>query len=78
MDQWLKDGYTESYYTQSKVGEISTLLREVWYTQGKKVLFINAHVSALTLAWWYQDDGSLTISNFTIRKIILSTNSFSN
>lgn len=81
IDQRLKAGYSESYYTQSKVGEISTLLREVWYPKGKKVLpleFVNAHFSPLTLAWWYQDDGSLTISNSTIRKIILSTNSFSN
>ncbi|RMA94405.1 endonuclease [Priestia megaterium] len=81
LDQRLKDGYSESYYTQSKVGEISTLLKEVWYPKGKKVLpleFVNAHLSPLTLAWWYQDDGSLTISNSTIRKIILSTNSFSN
>ncbi|MBY0076468.1 endonuclease [Priestia aryabhattai] len=81
LDQRLKDGYSESYYTQSKVGEVSTLLKEIWYPQDKKVLpleFVNAHFSPLTLAWWYQDDGSLTISNSTIRKIILSTNSFSN
>ncbi|WP_240702604.1 endonuclease [Priestia megaterium] len=81
LDQRLKDGYSESYYTQSKVGEISTLLKEVWYPKGKKVLpleFVKAHFSPLTLAWWYQDDGSLTISDSTIKKIILATNSFSN
>lgn len=81
LDQRLKDGYSESYYTQSKVGEISTLLKEVWYPKDKKVLpleFVKAHFSPLTLAWWYQDDGSLTISDSTIKKIILATNSFSN
>lgn len=81
LDQRLEDGYSESYYTQSKVGEVSTLLKEIWYPKGKKVLpleFINAHFSPLTLAWWYQDDGSLNISNFTTKKIILSTDGFSN
>ncbi|MCM3194110.1 endonuclease [Priestia megaterium] len=81
LDQRLKDGCSESYYTQSKVGEISTLLKEVWYPKGKKILpleFVKDHFSPLTLAWWYQDDGSLTISDSTIKKIILSTNSFSN
>ncbi|MCM3771764.1 endonuclease [Priestia aryabhattai] len=81
IDQRLKNGYSESYYSQSKVGEVSSLLKEIWYPHGKKALpveFINAHFSPLTLAWWYQDDGSLKVSNSSIKKIILATNSFSN
>ncbi|QWC22388.1 endonuclease [Bacillus haikouensis] len=79
-DQRVQSGYTEGYYVQSKTDEAITLLRNLWYKNGKKILplsFISEHLTARTLAWWYQDDGHLKIQGNIPKKIILSTESFS-
>jgi LAGLIDADG DNA endonuclease family len=79
-DKRIKSGYTEGYYVQSKTHTNITLLRNIWYKEGKKTLpfeFLFDHFSPRTLAWWYQDDGHLKIQNNTPKKIILSTESFS-
>ncbi|MFL8936244.1 endonuclease [Rossellomorea oryzaecorticis] len=79
-DQRVQSGYTEGYYVQSKTHEAITVLRNLWYKDGQKILplsFISDHLTARTLAWWYQDDGHLKIQGNIPKKIILSTESFS-
>jgi hypothetical protein len=79
-DQRIQAGYTEGYYVQSKTHEAITMLRNLWYEEGKKILplnFISEHLTVRTLAYWYQDDGHLKIQGNIPKKIILSTESFS-
>jgi hypothetical protein len=79
-DKRVQSGYTEGYYVQSKTHEVITMLRNVWYKEGKKTLpldFLSNHLTARTLAWWYQDDGHLKIQSNILKKIVLSTESFS-
>ncbi|MEL3970964.1 endonuclease [Rossellomorea oryzaecorticis] len=79
-DKRVQAGYTEGYYVQSKTHETITMLRNVWYKEGKKIVpfdFISEHLSPRTLAWWYQDDGHLKRQSNIPKKIILSTESFS-
>ncbi|MFD1852089.1 endonuclease [Oceanobacillus bengalensis] len=78
----ISKGFTESYMVQSKTSEIITYLESVWYTdQRKKIIpfdFLEKHLDERALAWWYLDDGHLKINNNTPKKIILSTDNFSN
>jgi LAGLIDADG DNA endonuclease family len=79
-DKRVQSGYTEGYYVQSKTHETITMLRNLWYKEGKKKLpldLISDHLTARTLAWWYQDDGHLKTQGNIPKKIILSTESFS-
>lgn len=72
-------GYTEQYYVQSKTHSSISILQELWYPNGKKVLpfsLLSSYLTPLCLAWWYQDDGHLKVVNETIQKVILSTDSF--
>jgi LAGLIDADG DNA endonuclease family len=79
-DKRIQSGFTEGYYVQSKTHEDITMLRNLWYKDGKKTLplkFISEYITVRTLAWWYQDDGHLKIQGNIPKKIILSTESFS-
>jgi hypothetical protein len=40
------------------------------------MLFIEQYLNEESLAWWYQDDGHLSIVNGKVKKIVLSTDSF--
>lgn len=65
---------------QSRTDEIITKLYTKWYPNDKKTLpldYIEKFLDEQALAWWYQDDGHLKLVNGTVRKIILSTDSFS-
>ncbi|REB08865.1 endonuclease [Sporosarcina sp. BI001-red] len=80
MDPRMTKGYTESIMVQSKTSAIITELRTIWYPNDIKQLpfsFIQTHLNAEALAWWYQDDGHLNIHNGVMKKIILSTDNFS-
>ncbi|CQR46403.1 LAGLIDADG DNA endonuclease family protein [Paraliobacillus sp. PM-2] len=79
IDQRLEAGYSESYMVQSHTSPIIDTLEELWYEHRKKVLpldYISKYFNAVSLAWWYQDDGSLKQENNFPRKIILSTECF--
>ncbi|MBS2970668.1 endonuclease [Metabacillus sp. KIGAM252] len=79
-DERIQGGYTEQYYVQSKTHPAIELLKSIWYTDGKKklpYLFLEQHLTPLTLAVWYQDDGNLKLKELIPRKITLSTESFS-
>ncbi|MFJ7932831.1 hypothetical protein [Sporosarcina sp. NPDC096371] len=57
-----------------------TQLYAQWYPNGKKSLpfdFIEHYLNERALAWWYQNDGHLKLSNGIVNKIILSTDCFS-
>ncbi|MBM7570237.1 endonuclease [Aquibacillus albus] len=78
-DSRIKQGYSESYIVQSKTHNVITLLEKIWYKNRNKVIpfdLLDVHFNTVSLAWWYQDDGSLKIDNGVPRKIILSTDSF--
>lgn len=73
-------GYTECYVVQSRTSDEVSKLYDTWYPQGKKELpftYIAQHFTERSLAWWYQDDGHLNQQNGILKKIILSTDSFS-
>lgn len=73
-------GFTECFVAQSRTDEKITLLESLWYENRKKQLplnFIKEHLNEEALAWWYQDDGHLKIADSVPKKIILSTDSFS-
>ena len=77
----MKKGYTESVMVQSKTSPLITELRETWYPGGTKQLpfnYIHMHLDEEALAWWYQDDGHLNVQKGMMRKIVLSTDSFTN
>ncbi|MCM3756438.1 endonuclease [Sporosarcina aquimarina] len=79
IDSRMVKGYTESIMVQSKTSPIITELREIWYPNESKQLpipFITTHLTEEALAWWYQDDGHLKIHNGIMKKIVLSTDSF--
>lgn len=60
---------------QSYQDERLTRLRKIWYSQNRKIVPVNylyRHFNELSLAIWYQDDGSLK----SCRRLILSTESF--
>ncbi|MEC1770232.1 endonuclease [Schinkia azotoformans] len=81
VDHRVSKGYTESYVVQSKTADIITFLHSIWYKERKKVVpfdFLNKYLNEEALAWWYQDDGHLKVDNDIPRKIILSTENFSN
>lgn len=79
IDPRLVKGYSLSYYVQSKTSNIICYLREQWYADFGKVIpisLIENHFNKQSLAWWYMDDGHLNIEKNIPRKIILSTDSF--
>ncbi|MFC4557575.1 endonuclease [Virgibacillus kekensis] len=79
-DPRLLQGYSESYYVQSRTSDIITYLRTKWYsTVGKVIPFdlIVKHFTKESLAWWYMDDGNFKSDGQLARKIILSSESFS-
>lgn len=80
VDSRLKAGFSESYFVQSRTHNLITELEALWYKNRKKQLpfdFIYRHLNEEALAWWYQDDGHLKLENGIARKIILSTENFS-
>lgn len=79
MDSRMKAGFFETFYVQSRTSIIFTILKNVWYNGNKKVLpldLLKRVMSAETLAWWYQDDGHLVWKDGKVKKLILSTDSF--
>jgi hypothetical protein len=80
VDPRTKSGFTEHYYVQSLTSEIIDLLREIWYPNDKKIIpfsFLSHTLHPVCLAWWYQDDGHLKIEKNQVKKVVLSTDSFS-
>ncbi|MFD0944663.1 hypothetical protein [Savagea faecisuis] len=78
-DERLIKGYSENYFVRSRVHPIITKLYDIWYPNGTRIVprtFVRRYFNAEALAWWYQDDGHLKIENGQVRKIILSTESF--
>ena len=78
-DSRISKGFTERYTVQSKTAEIITYLESIWYTNRKKVIpfdYLEKHLDEKALAWWYLDDGHLKTDNEFPRKIILSTDNF--
>src|SRR5690625_3784541 len=79
IDHRLVKGYSTLYYVQSKTCEILTYLYKKWYPNGKKIVPIESlhkYFNDVSLAWWYMDDGHLKITKGTPRKIILSSECF--
>ncbi|SFD41991.1 LAGLIDADG DNA endonuclease family protein [Bacillus sp. OV194] len=79
MDPRIKAGFTEHFYVQSKTSQMLEVLKNYWYKGNVKVLpkeIIEKIMSPLCLAWWYQDDGHLKITNNKVKKLILSTDYF--
>lgn len=79
IDSRLAKGYSLSFYVQSKTSSITSYLRSVWYPTGKKILpyeLITNYFNEISLAWWYMDDGHLKTEKNIPKKIILSTESF--
>ncbi|MEK3807033.1 endonuclease [Bacillus sp. FSL H8-0547] len=78
-DNRIEAGYTEQFYVQSKLSPLFDSLLPLWYEERTKSIpfhLLEQVINPLTLAWWYQDDGHLKIQNNTPKKIILSTDSF--
>ena len=78
-DHRVKKGYSESCFVQSKTSPIIDQLEQTWYRNRKKtlpMLFIEQYLNEESLAWWYQDDGHLSIVDGKVKKIVLSTDSF--
>jgi hypothetical protein len=79
-DPRLKKGYSESVYVQSRTSPLFILLSQIWYQDNKKVIpfdLLSLTFDEAGLAWWYQDDGHLSVCNNKVKKIILSTDNFS-
>ena len=60
---------------QSHQDERLTQFRKIWYRKNRKIVpndFLYQHFNALSLAIWFQDDGSVK----SHRRLILSTDSF--
>lgn len=79
FDSRLKSGYSTAYYVQSKTSEIITYLRSKWYPVKSKELpltLISTYFNEQSLAWWYMDDGHFKQDKGIPRKIILSSESF--
>ncbi|MFF2448109.1 endonuclease [Neobacillus sp. NPDC058068] len=78
-DDRVRKGFTESYVVQSRTSNIITELEKLWYPERVKRIpfsYLESYLNDETLAWWYQDDGHLKMSNGIPRKIILSTDNF--
>ncbi|MDX8288945.1 endonuclease [Metabacillus indicus] len=78
-DNRIRAGYTDQFYVQSKLSPLFDSLLPLWYKERTKSIpfrLLERVINPLTLAWWYQDDGHLKIQNNTPKKIILSTDSF--
>lgn len=79
IDPRIEKGYSLLYYVQSRTDDIICYLEKEWYHNQTKVLpfdSVEKHFTVETLAWWYMDDGHLKIENHIPRKIILSTENF--
>lgn len=79
LDNRVKNGFTEQYYTQSFKSNVVLQLKELWYPNGHKTIpleFLAYSFTPICLAWWYQDDGHLKIEHNQIKKVILSTEGF--
>jgi hypothetical protein len=80
-DSRLIKSYSESFFVQSRTSEIFTLLKKFWYRDHRKIIpfdLLDCVLNVEGLAWWYQDDGCLINDNGIPRKIILSTDNFTN
>lgn len=80
IDSRATKGYSERYTVQSSSCQIITDLYEIWHPYGIRYIpfeFLQKHFTAESLAWWYQDVGHLKKLGNTLKKIVLSTNSFS-
>jgi hypothetical protein len=78
-DLRVKSGVSESVYVQSKTSPIFDYLKSKWYSERTKVVpfdLLKSTLTAESLAWWYQDDGHLSIKNNVLKKLILSTDNF--
>jgi LAGLIDADG DNA endonuclease family len=78
-DKRIKKGFTESYVVQSRTSDIITQLEKIWYYKKIKqipFLYVESYLNEEALAWWYQDDGHLKVTNGIPRKVILSTDNF--
>ncbi|MGD6878738.1 endonuclease [Bacillus infantis] len=67
IDIRLAKGYSESVYVQSLTSEQKVIPFE----------FLADTLTPECLAWWYQDDGHLKVENGKLKKVILSSDSFS-
>ena len=72
----------ENVLARTHASKAMTELHSIWYTPKKVVPmeYIDKHFSALSLAIWYLDDGTLTKAGTEKSKsyrIVLATNSFS-
>ncbi len=79
IDNRIKNGFTEQYYTQSFKSRVVFQLKELWYPNNRKTIpfeFLAYSFTPICLAWWYQDDGHLKIENNQVKKVILSTDGF--
>jgi LAGLIDADG DNA endonuclease family len=77
----VKNGYSECYYCYSKKTEVIKELYHLWYPKQIKILpkaLIENYFNTQSLAVWYQDDGHLKVENNKARKIVMSTECFSN
>ncbi|MBB5324272.1 hypothetical protein HNQ34_001365 [Anoxybacillus tepidamans] len=79
LDNRVKKGFTEQYYTQSFKSKVVDQLKSLWYPNSRKTIpfeFLTYSFTPICLAWWYQDDGHLKIENDQVKKVILSTDGF--
>ncbi|MGP1910048.1 endonuclease [Metabacillus sp. JX24] len=79
FDNRIEAGYTEQFYVQSKLSPLFDSLLPLWYKERTKSIpfhLLEQVINPLALAWWYQDDGHLKVQNNAPKKIILSTDSF--
>jgi hypothetical protein len=80
-DNRILKGYTECFQVQSRTDPFITWLESIWYQDRKKIIpfpFLDLFLDEIALAWWYQDDGHLALNKNIPKKIILSTDNFSN
>ncbi|PID05011.1 MULTISPECIES: hypothetical protein [unclassified Sporosarcina] len=70
-------GFTERVVIESTPCATAEALYYDWYQNGFKGMpleFVEQHMTAQTLAWWYQECGHLKVKeNGTLEKLILST-----
>ncbi|MEC0304887.1 endonuclease, partial [Terribacillus saccharophilus] len=77
----IKKGFSECYYCYSKKNSMIEELYYLWYPNKKKTLpkaFIERYFNTRSLAIWYQDDGHLKVEKGKARKVVLSTECFTN
>ncbi|PIC98531.1 hypothetical protein [Sporosarcina sp. P29] len=72
-----KLGFTERIVIESVTIPNAEALHTTWYQNGFKGIpldFVEQHMTAQTLTWWYQESGHLKVKeNGTLEKLILST-----